>query len=120
MLLWKTIRTFKRRRPNDVPRRVLEHKIDTPPVLRVPKEGALQRQAELDVQIAGIEKRIAVAVSRIKYVDPAALTPPPEPEVKEVIWFEDGFPKGKIEATGPPLKLVTREEGPVFGGKLAT
>ncbi|MCP4849446.1 MAG: DUF1553 domain-containing protein [Verrucomicrobiaceae bacterium] len=78
-----------------------------------------KRAAELDVQIAGIEKRIAAAASRIKYVDPAALTPPPEPEVKEVIWFEDGFPKGTIEVTGPPLKLVTREEGPVFRGKLA-
>jgi len=95
------------------------NKIDTPPILRVPKEGALQRQAELDLQIAGVDKRITAAVSRIKYVDPATLTPPPEPEVREVIWFEDGFPKGKIEATGPPLKLVTREEGPVFGGKLA-
>jgi hypothetical protein len=95
------------------------NKIDTPPILRVPKEGALKRQAELDSQIAGIEKRIAAEVGRIKYVDPAALTSPPEPEVKEVIWFEDGFPKGKIEATGPPLKLVTKEEGPVFRGKLA-
>ncbi|MFP6872975.1 MAG: PSD1 and planctomycete cytochrome C domain-containing protein [Verrucomicrobiales bacterium] len=95
------------------------NKIDTPPILRVPKQGMLKRQAELDAQIAGVDKRIAAAVSRIKYIDPASLKPPPESEIKEVIWFEDGFPKGKIEATGPPLQLVAREEGPVFSGKLA-
>jgi hypothetical protein len=95
------------------------NKIDTPPILRVPKQGALKRQAELDSQIAAVDKRIAAAVSRIKYIDPATLKPPPDPEKKEVIWFEDGFPQGKIENTGPPLKLVGKEKGPVFSGKLA-
>jgi hypothetical protein len=95
------------------------NKIDTPPVLRVPKEGALQRQAELDLKIAGVEKLIAAAVEKIKYVDPAGLKPAPKPAIKETIWFEDGFPQGKIEATGAPLKLVNKEEGPVFSGKLA-
>lgn len=95
------------------------NKIDTPPVLRVPKEGALQLQAELDLKIARVDKLIVAAVEKIKYLDPAEIKPAPKPAIKETIWFEDGFPQGKIEATGPPLKLITKEEGPVFSGNLA-
>ncbi|SVB10472.1 uncharacterized protein METZ01_LOCUS163326, partial [marine metagenome] len=58
-------------------------------------------------------------VTKIKYVDPASLDPLPKPQRKETLWFEDGFPKGKLQVNGPPLKFVTKEEGPVFSGKRA-
>ena len=73
----------------------------------------------LDAEIAKVNKRVAAEVAKIKYVDPASLDPLPKPTSKETLWFEDDFPKGKLQVTGPPLTFVTKEQGPVFSGKRA-
>ncbi len=97
------------------------NKIDTPPILRLTSAKDKKRSVELDGLIADVDRRIKVAVSDIQYIDPASLKPPPAERVAEEVWFEDGFPKGvKPQASGgPPLKLITRKEGPVFSGSLA-
>ena len=95
------------------------NKNNTPPIIRVPRTGDDKRLAALDAEIAKVNKRLASEVTKIKYVDPASLDPLPKPERKETLWFEDGFPKGKLQVNGPPLQLITKEEGPVFSGKSA-
>jgi hypothetical protein len=95
------------------------NKNNTPPTIRVPMPGADERLAGLNAEIAKINQRVAAEVAKIKYVDPASLDPLPKPTSKETLWFEDGFPKGKLQVNGPPLQLITKEEGPVFSGKSA-
>ena len=95
------------------------NKMDTPPILRVPRPGDDKRLAALDAEIAEVNKRIAAEVTKIKYQDPASLDPLPMPKRKETLWFEDDFPKGKLQVNGPPLKFVTKKEGLVFSGKRA-
>jgi hypothetical protein len=95
------------------------NKKDTPPILRVPMPGSDERLAELNAEIAKVNQRIAAAVTKMKYVDPASLDPLPKPKRKETLWFDDGFPKGKLQVNGPPLQLITKAEGPVFSGKSA-
>ncbi len=85
------------------------NKKDTPPILRVPKPGNDKRLAELNAEIAKVNKRISTEVTKIKYVDPASLDPLPKPQRKETLWFEDGFPKGKLQVNGPPLQLMRGE-----------
>jgi hypothetical protein len=95
------------------------NKKDTPPILRVPSPGNDKRIAALNAEIAKVNKRVAGVVNKLKYVDPASLDPLSKPKRKETLWFEDGFPKGKLQVNGPPLQLITKEEGPVFSGKRA-
>ncbi|MBT3636126.1 MAG: DUF1553 domain-containing protein [Opitutae bacterium] len=95
------------------------NKKDTPPILRVPRPGDEKLLADLDAKIAGVNKRTSIEVSKIKYLDPASLNPLPKPQRKETLWFEDDFPKGKLQVNGPPLAFVTKEDGPVFSGKRA-
>jgi hypothetical protein len=95
------------------------NKKDTPPILRVPRPGDDKRLAELNAEIVKVNQRVATEVTKIKYVDPASLDPLPKPKRKETLWFEDGFPKGKLQVNGPPLEFVTKEQGPVFSGKRA-
>ena len=95
------------------------NKKDTPPILRVPMPGGDRRITELDAEIADVDQRVAAVVNQIKYVDPALLDPLPKPKRKETLWFEDDFPKGKLQVNGPPLTFVTKEQGPVFSGKRA-
>lgn len=95
--------------------------IDTPPILRLTSDEDRRRALELHSLIAGVDDRIAEAVAKIDYVDPATLDPRPTRRTVETVWFEDGFPSGvKLEASGgPPLKLVTKDQGPVFSGSRA-
>ncbi|MBU61747.1 MAG: hypothetical protein CMI26_04500 [Opitutae bacterium] len=95
------------------------NKNNTPPIIRVPRPGDDKRLAALDAEIAKAHKGVAAAVTKIKYQDPASLDPLPKPERKKTLWFEDDFPKGKLQVTGPPLTFVTKEQGPVFSGKRA-
>ena len=96
------------------------NKIDTPPILKLTAPEDEQRLAELDRQIAAVEKRINALVSGYEYVDPALLPEPPPVKQTEAVWFEDSFPKGtKPQASGPPLRLIDKETGPVFSGSSA-
>ena len=95
------------------------NKKDTPPILRVPRPRDEKLLADLDAKITEVDKRMSIEVSKIKYLDPASLTPLPKPQRKKTFWFEDDFPKGKLQVNGPPLAFVTKEDGPVFSGKRA-
>ena len=95
------------------------NKINTPPILRIPMPGNDKRLAELNAEIAKVDQHVAAVVNKLKYVDPASLDPLPKPQRKETLWFEDGFPKGKLQVNGPPLQLITKEDGPVFSGERA-
>lgn len=96
------------------------NKIDTPPILRLTSEEDGKRLKEVDEKIAAVDRRIDEVVAATAYEDPADLETPPAPRETTAIWFEDGFPAGvKNEASGAPLKLVTKENGQVFSGGAA-
>ena len=52
------------------------NKLDTPPVLRVPRPGDNDKISALDVKIKAAEKRISQTAGKINYVDPAELDEP--------------------------------------------
>ena len=94
--------------------------IDTPPILRLTTDDDEKRLTELTTKIAAVDKKIDSAVDKIEYADPADQTPPPPARRTETIWFEDAFPENtKPQASGAPLKLVTKDEGRVFSGSNA-
>jgi hypothetical protein len=95
------------------------NKKDTPPILRVPRPGDDKRLAELNAEIAKVNQRIAAAVTKIKYLDPASLNPLPKPKTEEKVWIEDAVP-AKAKAQGnSPWKFVGKPE-PVFSGAKAS
>ncbi|MDF1812103.1 MAG: PSD1 and planctomycete cytochrome C domain-containing protein [Verrucomicrobiales bacterium] len=97
------------------------NKIDTPPILKLTSPDSEKRLGELDEKIKETDQRIASAIQKIKYTDPASLTPAPPATTTETIWFEDGFPKGaKLHSNGgPPVQFVTKENGKVYSGERA-
>ena len=95
------------------------NKLDTPPVLKVPRPGDEERLAALDKKIKQVDQRIAQAVAKIEYADPAELANPPKPTTKETVWIEDVVPpKGKAQGN-TPWKFVSKPE-PVFSGAKAS
>ena len=99
------------------------NKINTPPVLKVPRPGDEERLAELDVKIKQVDQRLAQTVAKIKYVDPAELPNPPKPTTKETVWIEDAVPaKAVVQASGgvnSTWKFVVKPE-PVYSGAKST
>lgn len=96
------------------------NKIDTPPILRLTSPEDEKRVIELDQKIAAADAKIAEAVAKMTYIDPAEQKPAPQVQKTEAVWFEDGFPKGtNPQVAGAPLKLVKRGEGEVFSGNIA-
>ena len=94
------------------------NKIDTPPILKLISPEDEDRTKALDAELATVDEKIRQAITEFDYIDPATEGTPPR--VVETIWFEDDFqPKGKQQVTGPPKKLITNAEGPVFSGKQA-
>lgn len=95
--------------------------IDTPPILRVTTPESEKQMAEIEAELVKQRKLFEQAVAEFEYDDPAASDPPLQPTSTETIWFEDGFPAGaKPESTGAhALKLVAKDDGPVYSGKLA-
>ncbi len=96
------------------------NKLDTPPILKLRGEEEEKQIAELDGELAQVQKELEAAVHAFEYIDPKTLDPVPELYVHETAWFEDGFPKGaKLEHVGDEVMLVHSEQGPVFSGKIA-
>lgn len=89
----------------------------TPPILRLSTVEQKAQLASYDQQIAATQARIRETIAKIQYTDPATLTPPPPVQSSEVLWFEDGFPKGvNAQFSGEPTKLITKVDGPVSSG----
>jgi hypothetical protein len=95
------------------------NKLDTPPVLRVPRPGDEEKLAALDAKIKSVEQRLASAVAEIKYTDPAALKPLPKAVTKETVWIEDAVPPKGAAQGNTPWKFVSKPE-PVFSGTKAS
>ncbi|MDE2713038.1 MAG: PSD1 and planctomycete cytochrome C domain-containing protein [Verrucomicrobiota bacterium] len=95
------------------------NKLDTPPILRVPQPGSAEKLAALDAKIKTIKQRIASAVMKIKYTDPASQTPLPKVITKETIWIEDAVPPKGAAQGNTPWKFVSKPD-PVFSGKKAS
>ncbi|HIL25035.1 MAG TPA: DUF1553 domain-containing protein, partial [Verrucomicrobia bacterium] len=98
------------------------NKINTPPVLKVPRPGDEERLAELDVKIKQVDQRIAQMVAKIKYVEPAELPNPPKPTTKETVWIEDAVPAKAVvqtSASASAWKFVVKPE-PVYSGAKST
>ena len=94
------------------------NKIDTPPILRVPRPDDKEKLAALEKQIESVEKRIGEAAAKVAYVDPAELDVPPKPTSKEIVWIEDGFPAKATRQGNKEWKTVSKP-GPVFSGDKA-
>jgi hypothetical protein len=95
------------------------NKLDTPPVLRVPRPGDEEKLAALDAKIKSVEQRLASVVAEIKYTDPAALKPLPKAVTKETVWIEDAVPPKGAAQGNTPWKFVSKPE-PVFSGTKAS
>ncbi len=95
------------------------NKLDTPPILRVPRPGDEKKLAALDAKIKANEQRLASAVAEIKYTDPAAQSPLPKAITKETIWIEDAVPPKGAAQGNTPWKFVSKPE-PVFSGTKAS
>ena len=95
------------------------NKLDTPPILRVPRPGSAEKLAALDAKIKAVEQRIASAVVKIKYTDPASQTPLPKTITKEMIWIEDAVPPKGVAQGNTPWKFISKPD-PVFSGTKAS
>lgn len=96
------------------------NKIDTPPILKLTTPTDEKRLTELAAKIKDVDGRIATTLAALKYTDPATLNPEPPVTKTEEIWFEDDFPKGTSpQASGDPLRWVSKGAGPVFSGNRA-
>jgi hypothetical protein len=92
----------------------------TPPTLRLSTPEQSKTLAEFDQKIAAKQAEIRDAITRINYVDPATVQPPPPVQTSEVVWFEDSFPSGaNVGVAGAATEFVTAESGPVFSGTKA-
>lgn len=96
------------------------NKRDTPPILKLFRDEDHARLAELDQEFEKLDDRIREGLAALQYVDPATQDPPPEKRIHRQVWFEDAFPEGaELGAAGGPLKIIDREQGPVFSGERA-
>ncbi|MEK0450437.1 MAG: hypothetical protein RL088_2705 [Verrucomicrobiota bacterium] len=93
----------------------------TAPTIKVATPDSEKKLAELTAKVAEKEKALEDAAAKLAYTDPATIQPRPEVKVAETVWFEDEFPAGaKVQSSGHPLKLRTKEQGAqVFSGKVA-
>ena len=92
----------------------------TPPILRLSTAEQKKQIVELDQKIADSQAKNRAAIQTLNYTDPATQTPPPPVQSSELAWFEDAFPAGaKVESSGEPTQLITKDQGPVFSGTTA-
>ncbi len=92
----------------------------TPPVLQLATPEQEKQLKELDAQISTVKKAVKEAITKVDYVDPATLVPPPPIQTGETVWFEDAFPaNAKVESSGEPTHLVSGPDTLVHSGKSA-
>jgi hypothetical protein len=92
----------------------------TPPTLRLSTLEQANQLAGYEKSISATQTKLREVIGKLKYTDPATLTPPPPVQTSETIWFEDAFPAGSnASVAGEPTKFVSQNEGPVFSGTKA-
>jgi hypothetical protein len=89
----------------------------TPPILRLSTAEQKKQLADYDRQIAATQTRIHESIAKLNYTDPATVTPPPQVQTSEIVWFEDSFPPGAdVSVAGAPTLIIGKDKGPVFSG----
>jgi len=85
----------------------------TQPVLKLQTEELREQLNSMDSDIAVKQQQIVAEVTKVNYVDPASMTPPPLISATETVWMEDDFPpSGKVQASpGAPTQFVAASEG---------
>ncbi len=85
----------------------------TQPVLKLQTEEFREQLKAMDSDIAVKQQQIAAEVTKVNYVDPASIAPPPLISATETVWMEDDFPpSGKVQASpGAPTQFVAASDG---------
>lgn len=92
----------------------------TAPTVKLETEAVKKRRAALQNELEGIRSALALAATKANYSDPALDPKKDAARTTEDIWFEDGFPMGKVFASpGHPTELVDAKSGRVFSGSKA-
>lgn len=97
------------------------NKLDTPPIMRITTPESKAETQKLEAEVAKLKGEFDTAIAAYAYTDPATLSPPPGSSTNTAVWFEDGFPAGaRVQYSGgPAIKLVGKDEGPVYSGEKA-
>jgi len=87
-----------------------------PPILRMatPEQEAQMRQ--LDGKIAEVQKKIADALTKVEYTDPAG-SQAKKGEPREFVWIDDAGPAGARLQGDTPWEFVSAPKHPVLSGK---
>jgi hypothetical protein len=93
----------------------------TPPILKLKTPEDEAHLARFADHLAKAEQRIAEALERVEYTDPASLSPPPPAREIENVWADDELPPGWTITAGPgaPPEFITDGPAPPFSGKRA-
>ena len=97
------------------------NKKDTPPILKLVSDEDTVKANELRQQLTDIDKELDTQLLALEYNDPATAEPAIKPQELREIWFDDQpLPGAELQVSGgPALKLVKKDEGPVFSGETA-
>jgi hypothetical protein len=94
----------------------------TPPILKLTTPEQEKQLKQYDADIAKVNEKIKVALTKLDYKDPAEQDPKPAKKDIETVWVDDEFPKGAVPQhteKNHELKWITSGEGPVKSGKRA-
>ncbi len=94
-----------------------------PPVIKVGSPEDLQREQDLQNQIAMVKEKIKQIASGVDYKEPDA-SPLTQGEPGDFVWIEDDLPKGAQpsgnEGSEKSWQFVTAPQHPVHGGNKST
>jgi len=94
----------------------------TPPILKLTTPEQEKQLKDYDADIAKVNEKVKVALTKLEYNDPSEQDPKPEKKTIETVWVDDELPKGAVPQhteKNHELKWITEGEGPVQSGKRA-
>jgi len=94
----------------------------TKPTLRLSTKEQEVKLADFDQKLNPLKKEIAARLTKLNYVDPATIKPPPPVQETETVWIDDDFPAGaKVQTSSgaPETTWITAAQGPVLSGQRA-
>jgi hypothetical protein len=92
-----------------------------PPSMKLPSPEQSAQMAELDRQIPETQNKLADALAKIAYVDPAVDGPVDALSLfpRDYVWIDDALPAGG-QSVGSEWKFVAAAEGPVYRGGVSS
>jgi hypothetical protein len=93
----------------------------TAPSIKLETADYKAKMTDFDARIAKKQSELDAQIASINYIDPASITPAPEPVVQEIVWLDDDYPAGGKFAGSPghPTTFVSAADGKVHSGKKA-